>query len=118
MSDIPAAFDFLHRRMQRDFGATFKTWWPADALGTNYTVSVECHAGPIGAKGAALLGQIQAPQDAIAVHVTAGDLPFEPRPEHLFIYGVTAATGKKYRVITAAKAQINQSHYRITAERV
>lgn len=117
MSDIPAAFAFLHKRNKRDFGTTFKVWWPTVAKGTAYTVEIACAAGAVATKGAALLGFVTSPMDGIVIHATAADFPFEPRPNQEFIYGATAATGKKYRILTAAKAEGNHAHYRITAER-
>ena len=117
MSDIPAAFSFLHRRLLRDFGTTFRMWYPATRKGQSYTVEINCMAGPVTAKAAALIGALVVPADALVLHATADDFPFEPRPEDVFYYGADVATGKKYKVITAVKAEANQAHWRITAER-
>ena len=78
MSDIPAAFAFLHSRTVRDFGTTFRIWFPAARKGLTYTVEINCAAGPVGAKAAALIGALVIPSDALILHATAADFPFEP----------------------------------------
>lgn len=118
MSDIPAAFAFLHTKTVESFGTTSRVWFPATRKGTSYTVEVTCAAGPVGAKAAALIGALSIPADALIIHATAADLPFEPRPGDVFLYGATAATGKKYEVVTATKAEGNHAHYRIVSQRI
>ncbi len=108
---------FLHSRMVRDFGTTSRMWYQATRKTGVWTVEINCAAGPVTAKAAALIGALVVAADALILHATVADFPFEPRPEDVFIYGVTAATGRKYKVITAVTSATNHAHYRITAER-
>lgn len=118
-TDVPSAFAFLHSRTVAAFGTTSRIWWPTARKGTTYTTEIEAVAGPVGAKAAALIGALVIPADALILHATASDFPdgFEPRPEDCFFWGVTVATGKKYKIITATRMDTNHSHWRITAER-
>lgn len=117
MSDVSAAFAFLHTKTLESFGTTSRMWYPAARKGTAYTVEIHAAAGPVSGKASALMGALTIPIDSITLHATAADFPFEPRPEDVFKFGATANTGIKYKVISAEIMGGIHSHYQIIAER-
>lgn len=117
MSAVSAAFDFLHAQNKTSFTSGQSMWMPATRSGTTYTVEVACVPAPLTARAATAAGLVTTPNDGIAIHATAADFPFTPRPDDLFILGATAGTGTKYRILTATGATGVHGHYRIVAER-
>jgi hypothetical protein len=119
---MPAArtakqFEFLHRQNVRHFGTGRKMWFPEERDGTAYTVGVEAVEAPLNVKAAEDTGFLTLPDDALVLHATRKDFPFEPRPDDLFTFGVGPGSGPKYRIISATGAEDRYSHYRIVAER-
>ncbi len=117
MSDVPSAFDFLHKKTLQSFsdGATF-IWFPTVRRGKIYTARINAAAAPISARTAAVIGTLIIGENTITLHATKDEFPYEPAGEDLFYWGTSVQAGKKYRILTADSAEFYHSHYRITAQ--
>lgn len=124
MSDVPAAFSYLHTVTLAAFGTTTAIWFPAETghaghkAAAAYTEEIPCAAGPLTAKNAAGFGLVTMPADGIVLQATKSAFPFEPRAEQHFILGTSAAAGRRYRIVSVTGSEGIHSHYRILAEKV
>ena len=96
-SAVSDAFTFLHSQLKAAFGTGKKAWFKATRAASTYTVGAECVESPMTAKAISDMGFVAMPDDAIVLHVTASEMPYEPRPDDLFILGTSASSGRNTR---------------------
>lgn len=123
-------FSFLRSETQRAFGEGSYLFFPATRGAVTYTVIVPCTAGTNRGRGRDLTGLLTIGTDTRVFDVATEDVPFEPRPDDLVLYGTPIDDPDnpgtliadpdnppaKYRLTAADNASFH-THWHLTAER-
>lgn len=99
-------FNFLRSETQRSFGEGSYLFFPAERGGSSYTVIVPCTAGTNRGKGRDLSGLLTMAADTRVFDVAAADVPFDPRPEDILLYGTPIADTAKAATAVPATDKI------------
>lgn len=106
---LTLAMRYLQKQTVATFGGDEMIWWPASDGEESFTVAVVCAAPPNRGQSTGLAGLLKMDTDDGTFHCTLADFPFEPRPDHLFVFGPALsgawdpATSRKFIVKTAIK---------------
>lgn len=121
-------FSFLRQETQRAFGEGSYLFFPATRGATTYTVIVACTAGTNRGQANAMSGLLTMATDSRVFDVAAADVPFEPRPDDIVLYGTALTAGDgtlsqdpdnppvKFRLTSADKATFH-AHWHLAAEK-